>query len=62
MTVEEGDEVWVYFQGPHRFDNGVCAKGIVEDIDPGMSEVTRRSLHTPPRLRDGLVDQSVPAE
>ena len=31
-VVEPGDEIWVYFHGPHRFDNGVYAKGIAEDV------------------------------
>jgi predicted amidophosphoribosyltransferase len=26
-AAEKGDEVWVYFHGPHRFDPGVYAKG-----------------------------------
>jgi hypothetical protein len=32
-SVEMGDEVWVYFHGPHQFDRGVYAKGFVTDID-----------------------------
>lgn len=32
-AVEDGDEIWVYFHGPHRFDNGVYARGVVERID-----------------------------
>jgi hypothetical protein len=32
-SVEKGDEVWVYFHGPHRFDPGVYAKGLVTDLD-----------------------------
>lgn len=31
-AVEAGDEIWVYFHGPHAFDNGVYAKGIAEDV------------------------------
>ena len=31
-VVEPEDEVWVYFHGPHRFDNGVYAKGIAENV------------------------------
>ncbi len=31
-VVEPGDEISVYFHGPHRFDNGVYAKGIAEDV------------------------------
>src|SRR5262249_25119607 len=32
-SVEEGSEVWVYFKGPHKFENGVYAKGLVEAVD-----------------------------
>ena len=31
--VEIGTEVWVYFHGPHSFENGVYAKGIVQSIN-----------------------------
>jgi predicted amidophosphoribosyltransferase len=31
--VEVGDEVWVYYHGPHSFTNGVYAKGIVKSIN-----------------------------
>lgn len=30
-VVELGDEVWVYFLGPHKFVNGIYARGIVEN-------------------------------
>ena len=32
-VVERGAEVWVYFRGPHRFENGVYVKGSVESVD-----------------------------
>jgi hypothetical protein len=32
--VSKGDEVWIYFCGPHRFTPGVYAKGIVRTISP----------------------------
>ena len=41
-VVEKGWECWVYFHGPHRFENGVYAKGIVDRIDPDVGEVTLR--------------------
>jgi len=31
-AVEAGDEIWIYFHGPHAFENGVYAKGIAEDV------------------------------
>ena len=41
-VVEKGWECWVYFQGPHRFENGVYAKGIVDGIDLEAGEVSLR--------------------
>ena len=41
-VVELGWECWVYFHGPHRFENGVYAKGIVDEIDLDADEVTLR--------------------
>ena len=32
-AVERGDEVWVYFKGPHRFENGVYARGRVAAVE-----------------------------
>lgn len=37
--VEKGDEVWVYFHGPHRFHSGVYAKGLVTHVDRGTRGV-----------------------
>lgn len=33
------DEVWVYFHGQHKFENGVYIKGIVQKIDTDKFEV-----------------------
>ena len=41
-VVEKGWECWVYFHGPHRFENGVYAKGIVDSIDLEAGEVNLR--------------------
>ena len=41
-TVEKGWECWVYFHGPHRFENGVYVKGIVDQIDLAAGEVSLR--------------------
>ena len=41
-VVEKGWECWVYFHGPHRFENGVYVKGIVDGIDLEASEVSLR--------------------
>ena len=41
-VVEKGWECWVYFHGPHKFENGVYAKGIVDGIDLEGSEVSLR--------------------
>ena len=41
-VVERGWECWVYFHGPHRFENGVYAKGIVDGIDLEAGKVSLR--------------------
>ena len=41
-VVELGWECWVYFHGPHRFEDGVYAKGIVDEIDLDADAVTLR--------------------
>jgi hypothetical protein len=41
-VVDRGDEVWVYFHGSHRFENGVYVKGRIEEIDPVGRRVTLR--------------------
>ena len=41
-AVEKGWECWVYFHGPHRFENGVYVKGIVDGVDLGAGEVSLR--------------------
>ena len=40
--VERGWECWVYFRGPHKFENGVYLQGIVDSIDLGTNEVWLR--------------------
>ena len=50
-VVEKGWECWVYFHGPHRFENGVYVEGIVDAIDLHASAVSlrvRRSSTTTP--------------
>ena len=41
-VVEKGWECWVYFHGPHRFENGVYAQGIVDGINLEAGEVSLR--------------------
>ena len=41
-VVEKGWECWVYFRGQHRFENGVYAQGIVDDVDLDANEVSLR--------------------
>ena len=41
-VVEKGWECWVYFHGPHSFENGVYAKGIVDRIYLDANEVSLR--------------------
>ena len=50
-VVEKGWECWVYFHGPHRFENGIYAEGIVDAIDLDASTVrlrVRKSSTTTP--------------
>lgn len=60
-AVHIGDEVWVYFHGPHKFENGVYAKGIVQKIDHQHQTVfirLRSSSVTDP-LTDPATSQKV---
>ena len=41
-AIEPGDEVWVYFRGPHRFEPGVYAIGRVANIDLQGGRVSLR--------------------
>ncbi len=41
-SVENGWECWVYFHRPHSFENGVYVKGIVDDVDLAVGEVSLR--------------------
>ena len=41
-VVEKGWECWVYFHGPHKFEPGVYAQGIVDGIDHEALEVSLR--------------------
>jgi hypothetical protein len=38
-AVSRGDEVWIYFKGPHRFEPGVYARGRVRIIDEEAAAV-----------------------
>jgi predicted amidophosphoribosyltransferase len=62
-TVELAAEVWIYFHGPHRFDNGVYVKGIVRNIDrAGASVLLRvREYSTTAPLTDDATTQRVAA-
>lgn len=41
-SVDVGDEVWIYFYGPHQFTPGVYAHGFVSEIDVASSLVRLR--------------------
>ncbi len=41
-VLEQGAEVWVFFHGPHAFDNGVYIKGFVQSIDTRRHSVLLR--------------------
>ena len=38
-AVDAGDAVWVYFHGPHKFENGVYVKGAVGSVDRVANKV-----------------------
>ncbi len=40
--VSRGDEVWIYFRGPHQFEEGVYVKGRVASVDLAAQEVLLR--------------------
>ncbi len=48
-VVEKGWECWIYFHGPHRFENGVYVKGIVDDIDLEARQVRLRVRNYSPK-------------
>lgn len=41
-VAERGEEVWVYFRGPHRFVDGVYVKGTIDEVDLAGSRVLLR--------------------
>lgn len=41
-VIEEGSEVWVYFHGPHQFENGVYVKGFIRSIETKRLSVLLR--------------------
>lgn len=49
--IEPGDEVWIYFHGPHKFQNGIYIKGGVQEVDLNNQAVFLRvreySTNTP---------------
>lgn len=60
-AVHIGDEVWVYFHGPHQFQNGVYAKGIVQHIEADQQVVfiRLRSYSVTVPLTDPATSQRV---
>ncbi len=61
--VEIGAEVWIYFHGRHRFDNGVYVKGIIREVDrDGESVLLRvREYSTTKPLTDSATSARVAA-
>ena len=58
---ERGAEVWIYFHGPHRFENGVYIRGRIRRRDPQTGTVylhpTEYSITTP--LSDPATSEQV---
>lgn len=48
---EKGAEVWIYFHGPHRFENGVYIRGRIQRREPLTKKIylhpTKYSLNKP---------------
>jgi hypothetical protein len=61
-VVDRGMEVWLYFRGPHRFDDGVYLMGTVSEIDFQQERVLLRvreySTETP--ITDAATSQRLP--
>jgi hypothetical protein len=58
-SVDVGSEVWVYFFGPHDFENGVYVKGIAHEVDVEAGEVLLRVRES--SLDDPLTDDAIAA-
>jgi len=60
-VVNVGEEVWVYFFGRHRFENGVYVKGIVNKIDATnrLVRIRIREYSTAQPLTDAVTSQRV---
>lgn len=60
-AVEVGDRVWVYFLGPHRFEDGVYAQGRIERVDLAGQQVLLRvtKYRTDRPLTDAQTTQQV---
>lgn len=54
-TVEVGDEVWIYFHGPHNFIPGVYVKGFVRSIDRNEYKIRLRVRYF--SISDPLTDR-----
>jgi predicted amidophosphoribosyltransferase len=53
-AVERGSEIWVYFHGSHRFDNGVYVKGVAHavGVDERVVQLRVRDYSTDRPLTD----------
>lgn len=60
-VAEEGQEVWVYFHGPHAFRNGVYVKGFISKVDLGDERVQLkvREYSTARPLTDAVTSRRV---
>lgn len=60
-SVEVGDEVWVYFHGPHRFQPGVYVQGFVRSRAPEAHRVDLRvrDYNTEAPLTDAVTSERI---
>ena len=61
-AVDRGTEIWVYFHGPHAFDNGVYIKGVAHTVDVAAREVLLRIRQSSPSTTEPLTDADTSAE
>ena len=60
-SVEVGDEVWIYFYGPHNFRPGVYAKGFIQTKVPDESQahLRVREYATDAPLTDAITTERI---
>lgn len=60
-SVERGTEIWVYFHGRHRFENGVYLKGVAQKVDLAkhQASIRIRKVSTDRPLTDDATSERI---